>query len=154
PSPEEILRRHRKKQRKYAVLIVLVACLPILIGISTTFFSDTQPKPSVPVKSLADSATLANEAASRQRRMDSLQQIIDRLIAKFIATHDEFKHFTLYQQKAISNDYPNPTTIYAECNSNRFYYLRRNYNSSDWIVHGSVQVKIGDDVITADVVPS
>jgi hypothetical protein len=86
--------------------------------------------------------------------MDSLQQIIDRLIAKCIVTHDEFKGITFYQHKAIGKYYPNRKTIYAECNSNGFYYLRSNYYSTDWIFHESVQVKIGDDVITSDVVPT
>lgn len=159
PSTQEILREHRKKRRTYTILIICVACLPLVIGTIIGLTSDTPQayadvQPAEVVDPTLDSAARAEEAASRQLRMDSIQRVINRLVSRCLVTHDEFKDVTFYKHKTVGKYYPNRKTIYAECNSEGYFYLRSNYHANDWIFHESVQVKIGDDVLTSGVVPS
>lgn len=101
-----------------------------------------------------DSLEIVQRQNEVTRKIDSLNTTIKRIANKCIVSFDEFKNITFYQHKSTGKNWPNRKTIYAECNSKGFYYLRSNYYSDDWLFHSRIQVKIGDQVIESEDIPS
>jgi hypothetical protein len=78
------------------------------------------------------------------KNSDSLKSVAKKLAAKFIKTTDEFKGIDFYR---YHKHWPNRKTVYAECSSEGYYYLRSNWYASDWLFHESISLLFEDGTI-------
>lgn len=92
-------------------------------------------------------ALAAIEAEKNKKAFENLKR-------KFTYKKDEFKDIGFYTHKTWGKNWKNRCTLTSDVNSSGYVWLNSNYSREDWLFHTRIIVKIGDETIRSEEVPT
>jgi hypothetical protein len=137
-------------------LLVLFA-LSLLAGIGSLFSGDPSEAVAESTEStpaMVDEGTPAINMEELKAELEKDKAALAKVKKSFTFKEDEFNGSGWYHHKLWGRHFLNRNGLTTSVNKEGYIYLSSNYHADDWIFHDAIQVKVGDDVYTSEIIPT
>ena len=133
-------------------LLYVLPCA--FLSVSTLLTSCSGPTSAETEAVVADTAKAKRDSLVTVKYQQELVQRIQKVATNFKLKQDEFSKSGWYTHKVWREGYPNKNGLSCFVNTKGFIYLISHYYGDDWIFQEKSIVKIGDQIMETQTVPS